>query len=491
MFRWTSCNHCYCIECADKVINDSLSIHNQPPKCMHSDCDQPLDHEHAQSIPINLRTALSPKYKTHREQMHVVSDYEQSESLVAGYLRIESPSDRVPNDVAWIIFDFFRLIYFSRTRCLLCECKGYEYMSCTQCEGRGKVESKCVHCERKDNRSGLITIDPYSYRDRLCIECGGTGTAMSLVSYRLCTRCKGTGSNALDHRNTNMNRYFWDYRRMKMVEIDRSCNYCRDSGSWGRQCSECEGRTFKVFPCRNCDGSKVVMALDFKKLCERQSLCEKCGLYSPNDQIVYWSGCGHIACSECCGKHIARELRRRRVPRCLKMGCARTLKVDTLRCSGLDRSQQLSAKLEHVINNPPTNSGRRRRERRESRESRERRVRSLGGTRPTITFSERNRGYQSRPLPPPPSYAGYPSYSRSRPRIHGVNPRVMNTVDGGQLPSHSHVHVHRNGTRGARPRIQRQRMQQQRRQRMQPPNGDTNGRNGRGKANVAPRSEDK
>ena len=73
------------------------------------------------------------------------------------------------------------------------------------------------------------------------------------------------------------------------------------------------------------------MALDFIKLCNKQSLCVKCGLYFPNDMIIYWSGCNHVYCMDCIRSEISMQNKtQKRIPMCICNECQSTLSLERL-----------------------------------------------------------------------------------------------------------------------------------------------------------------
>merc|ERR1719411_959943 len=97
------------------------------------------------------------------------------------------------------------------------------------------------------------------------------------------------------------------------------------------RCDSCRGSGRVNGPCDACSGVGQTMALDFNKLCHKQSLCAKCYYFFPNDMLYYWSGCNHAFCYDCYHPHVEREIRQRgTVPQCLLAECTQELTQQSL-----------------------------------------------------------------------------------------------------------------------------------------------------------------
>ena len=344
---WTKCNHFYCPHCAMKMINDALSIHNQVPKCIDPNCGEPLGIKEADSL-FTRWTGLLPRYRIGRE-MRIVSNLKKQDLLFVGYIRIESENSHFPDDITGIIFNFLRLMIYKKIECNVCDGKGYEACACKRCGQRGYLLD-CTAC----NSTGKCMIrnvcikccgtgaEDSSY---LCRGCSGTGiyaapcrwcygTGIDSDGYTSCrcVGCQGTGEyrtpcQQCDGSGIYMHRGHCDICNGSGETFRRApCRQCNGSGSQKRVCTECDGHKIAEYPCAECQGEREVMALDLKTLCDKQSLCVKCGKYTRNDLIRYWSGCKHTVCGECGEGHIEFELKlQQRIPQCPVKGCGHQL----------------------------------------------------------------------------------------------------------------------------------------------------------------------
>jgi len=362
MFYWSSCCHCYCVQCTLCIINDSLSLLNRTPKCIFSECNHSLDILHAQSIPMEARHCLLPKYQLIRSRMSDALQYNYLETLMAGYIRIESRSECFPVDVAMIIFDFCELLYYTKTQCHRCKSLGVELVDCSQCRGVSSM-IKCADCNAKGLTDHLLQ----------CRKCKGTG---DYVKDYICRRCDGLGADGHGHCYHCLGRGYLGPAANPCLPCNgsgkarhcrkcggtglyrhrghKSCRNCKGSGKikrkiichsckgegWNRQdpskCSLCKGTSKIQTQCRICEGNKVTMALDFTKLCNKQSLCSQCNLFFPNDQMMHWSGCHHPVCLDCVRtairgqKYHHQHPLRIPVPVCSVAGCEEKLTLKTL-----------------------------------------------------------------------------------------------------------------------------------------------------------------
>eukprot|EP01083_Nonionella_stella_P009975 28516_1 len=76
---------------------------------------------------------------------------------------------------------------------------------------------------------------------------------------------------------------------------------------------------------------RFLMALDFTKLCNKQSLCHQCNLYFPNQNMVFWRRCQHSFCKDCVLKYIQYEIgKNERMPICCIETCHTEMSLDQL-----------------------------------------------------------------------------------------------------------------------------------------------------------------
>ena len=220
------CGHQYCHQCLAKIINESLSLLNQIPKCIYPDCNQLTTRR--------PRHLVSRKYKPKHS-------FIQSESLLLLLHGYVSKSYMIPDDIILLIFNYCYLIYDIE-------------VTCDNCCGSGKQFDCYTRCDTCNN----VLYDIFKYK---CWSCG-------------------------------------EGKRIKFL---------------------------KVVQCRRCWGDGTIMRLDFKKICNNQSLCIKCNTYSLNDRIFYWTECKHIYCAQCFTKLRVIKDNFKTFPKCIASECYQAL----------------------------------------------------------------------------------------------------------------------------------------------------------------------
>merc|ERR1712176_693255 len=99
--------------------------------------------------------------------------------------------------------------------------------------------------------------------------------------------------------------------------------------------------------CTECNGGGIETALDLKMLCNKQTLCTKCGLFSPNDLIMFWSRCNHAVCWDCVCKYFRFGLNK--ILYCPAAECNEELIVERLAISHPIHGPELAAKIKYEL----------------------------------------------------------------------------------------------------------------------------------------------
>eukprot|EP01084_Bolivina_argentea_P105788 189445_1 len=353
IFRWTKCNHTYCIKCSANLINKSLSLTNEMPRCIHSKCNQSLNIENGDLF----KDLLLKKYQITQN----IKLFDRTQHLISGYIR--QINTNIPHEVMLSVHDFYNLVYCAKINCYQCKTLGFELLDCKKCNGLGYTEDckqcdstgiykyniECTKCKstgdyifkapcNKCNNSGI-------YSGGKCRKCNGTGLYGAYGGR--CYNCKGTGNFLANCRKCNGSGTFqkrYDCRMCngkRLLPKQTRCNNCRGSGYFKMDCKNCYASGKVRWDCYKCHGYKQLLVLHFNKLCNKQSFCNNCQMYYPNNMIFYWSNCNHSYCYQCCAVSkpngsIVNEIRSGRIPVCFVSKCNQELSVQKLKLVPFD-----------------------------------------------------------------------------------------------------------------------------------------------------------
>eukprot|EP01083_Nonionella_stella_P001781 5101_1 len=159
-----------------------------------------------------------------------------------------------------------------------------------------------------------------------CYNCDSVGHIV-----HECSACHGFGYTESCTTNT-------DYNLFK----------CRGSGFNRRKCKNCNGQGKIPFMCHRCRGNQHVVAVDFNKLCNNQSICHKCNEYYPNNMVIYWSNCYHSFCYKCMSNYIQYLIRKGIIPVCFVSKCKQKLTVKDLKMINTSSNNDIQ-KLQQLI----------------------------------------------------------------------------------------------------------------------------------------------
>eukprot|EP01084_Bolivina_argentea_P047534 87590_1 len=391
-FNWMICKHPYCQQCVSNIINESLSFLNQVPKCIYPNCNQPLSINCPQ--PFIIKRLLA-KYKS----KNTVDSYHRKQHLISGYIRdIDTYTIKakiIPIDINLIIFNYYDLICHTNIDCISCKatgsinckcrnCKGVGYnrfilpagqcyMDCRACDGSGEPISNCMRCNGTGLTCGRCAPLCYHFVDIQNISRLGTGFRCDPRGKKnvfdhlrkhefkskpvICIHCNGSGTCRWENCE---NCIYTSLYAKKILKIRLNCFSCGGGGKKRVEsriqkynCMYCKQSGIEQMICNDCYGNKQVMALDFNRLCDFQSLCTKCNAYFPNDSVIYWSECKHIFCDQCFYQMVKNEIKQNKIPKCMQSKCAQELKpvdlkLDFNKCKQYNWSR-IVRKLETLI----------------------------------------------------------------------------------------------------------------------------------------------
>ena len=117
-----NCSHTYCFLCASKLINSSLSLLNEVPRC--GLCDKVFNIARCP----RLNESLLPKYQTKQSDLEF---FRMDQLLLLGFIREILPNCIFPRELTELIQDCYKLVYFSVLECAACESTGCVSRECT------------------------------------------------------------------------------------------------------------------------------------------------------------------------------------------------------------------------------------------------------------------------------------------------------------------------------------------------------------------------
>eukprot|EP01084_Bolivina_argentea_P121243 214869_1 len=334
-------NHYYCIHCASKIINESLSLLNETPKCIISSCNK--------SFNVSLSKVINHElFSQYQLNDNNISQYKNDEFLLYGYIRENKKltSRLFPKEIIALIHDFYKLVFFTKLPCDNCNNTGYD--KCHMCNGKGNCTSKCTFCTNGSITKTLICPDCENGKQKIrpdcrcflnyyavCRSCDGFGWRVIKANKKIeCKSCNGLG-NFCDCMSTCNN-----CNGLGKLNIKSKCIFCDSKGNAIIKCIQCDGSS--IMECYKCESKGNIWYTDFKKVISKQSYCNKCNIYKSNNDIIYWSKCRHTYCYNCVlnsdkifknsnlffsfdTNYIERQLSLGQIPMCLMNNCCEEL----------------------------------------------------------------------------------------------------------------------------------------------------------------------
>eukprot|EP01084_Bolivina_argentea_P105789 189446_1 len=112
MIYWSGCNHLYCQDCAAHIINQSLSLLNEIPKCTYKQCNS--------SLTINYKGCINNQLLQKYQFKGDFRVYYHEQCLIFGYIKNMKCKSIVPTEVMILIWDYYNTIYHKNTSCNTC-----------------------------------------------------------------------------------------------------------------------------------------------------------------------------------------------------------------------------------------------------------------------------------------------------------------------------------------------------------------------------------
>eukprot|EP01084_Bolivina_argentea_P239157 401970_1 len=151
--------HFYCTTCALTIINQSLSLYNQAPKCIVSTCNQPFNISSSKII----NSKLFEQYDVNIKQ------YNHDKYLLYAYIRQNKNNIKLfPVDIIELINSFYKLILITKMSCDNCYNSTYnKQIECNKCESNGylyrislkkiiSTQKRCALCNQYCSSSKII-----------------------------------------------------------------------------------------------------------------------------------------------------------------------------------------------------------------------------------------------------------------------------------------------------------------------------------------------
>eukprot|EP01084_Bolivina_argentea_P039002 72088_1 len=274
MLKLSNCDHNnyvnYCCKCIGVLVNTFMKTYNDIPRCSYPYCNKPfvgaLSLKEAKQYRIKA-SFLTDKY-----------EYNKHHTLFHGYMRMNiitrMDMTRIPSEIISLIFDFYKLYFWTK-------------IDCSKCFGVGLLSTDCDYCIR-----GKIQ--------------------------RSCRKCKGNGQIVIKNR--------------KKRTITKICKACNGSRIMKKVCTFCDQNNQIWKKCLTCDGDKYLLLLNFAKLRNKQLLCAQCNKYFVQNSVVYWSSlCKHVFCIRCFDAHIKEEAKMHVKPICALENCSKYYAAENLK----------------------------------------------------------------------------------------------------------------------------------------------------------------
>eukprot|EP01084_Bolivina_argentea_P034206 63310_1 len=324
--------HYYHNKCASKIINESLSLFNEIPKCVK--CKKSFNKSlksfnniaskqntfypfNLYSLSETVNDTLLLRYKMNQSKS---KQYKTDNVLVFGYIRHNKNENMLfPIEIINLIHDFYKLVIYSTMLCNNCNSLGVENYFCC---ANGKVQTKCTYkycangkvpiiqdcnvCIGNKGQLQKIKCNCSMNFFAVCKSCNGygfqAGYGHDYGGRNYCFECDGSGEIC---PNNCLDGYYVDFVDCNaccgsgMLHTIETCSRCNGKGNINKLCSRCCGNTYIKMKCQECNGNGSLFYTDFNKIISKQKRCHKCNIYYTNDRIIYWSGCHHIFCDVC------------------------------------------------------------------------------------------------------------------------------------------------------------------------------------------------
>eukprot|EP01084_Bolivina_argentea_P198898 340451_1 len=281
------------------------------------------------------------------------------------------------NNIILLIFDYYILSYFTPIDCDPCKSVGYQLFYCPQCNGNGQYTVNCEQCDQNgihqyDVKCSICHGSGAHIKSHQCTKCDGGGICVAV-----CRKCGGDGRfirngydkgicftcNGMSAYTQNCFRCdgsgickqkkdCWRCKGTCVISKRELCINCKGANNYQQECDNCNGKGEKKYECSNCDGHKQILGIDYNKLCDRQSLCDNCNRYFPNDMVFNWSKeCCHTFCYQCISLSVKNQINDNRVPICLIYNCPQNLVMKQLQLMNIIENEYYN-KLNKLLSKP-------------------------------------------------------------------------------------------------------------------------------------------
>eukprot|EP01083_Nonionella_stella_P036213 98825_1 len=328
LIRWPKCafRHKYCTQCFKDHVNQSLSVLNEVPTCMHQDCDQILNIAKAK-----LHFIISKNLKSRYEITTTFEACKRNNNLMFGFTR---NIQHIPTEIVFIILDYYDLDYSQSVPCN--DCILWPLPDVQPLHKYSAFSEYMLSASEVQSREWATKWNECCDLKLLNEESVNRFAKYKSISRRPCHRFDFDSFKNHSLIQVNPRHQGWKRGIIRRFDQDSAQVQIVYNDNDGRQrlywthldnCSEIRAlpETIQSFsgPCPTCNDQKYLMTLDLQRLCKRQLLCVKCKEYYPTKYIIYWSCCCHVVCVECLLPLVKDEITKiHRIPVCPHTNCA-------------------------------------------------------------------------------------------------------------------------------------------------------------------------
>eukprot|EP01084_Bolivina_argentea_P184714 318575_1 len=331
ILHWNNCHHSYCIECLPSYIVFEIN-NDRIPVCCAMNCKQELMTNVMASMRIkdkhlcdNLEKLIYEKHSFLCIQCKCCIHFDEL------FLWSKCNHKYCKKCAAAVVCEYLSI--FNR----IPQCKHFR---CKQllCIEHGDVikhmlpkmyQIKSNQQELKTYNDKMYLIDGYirkikyiKYIPKEIIQCIFDYYYLIISSQINCYVCKSFGYQLIQCERCDGIGYIkqsFDIIKSKGKYPILQTGYVRN------KCLICNGTGNKALRCIKCDGTSKLIVLDFNKLCNKQTECDKCNKYVPNNMILFWSNCYHRYCYKCISKYTKKQFDNRQIPICVTSNCGQEI----------------------------------------------------------------------------------------------------------------------------------------------------------------------